>query len=94
MCIGYLDPCGRGEHEWAQEHPANFKHCKKCGLIQFTVNEYEGAETVEELKAQYQHWLRSLKWQKKAIQAGKFKASEKLKEVTDRMIQLLEEYLT
>jgi hypothetical protein len=66
MCVGYLDPCGRGEHEWDQPSEATFKHCKRCGLVQFL------DDSSETLHREVEHWIRSLKWKRKAIEAGKY----------------------
>lgn len=87
MCIGYLDPCSRGEHDWEEPEDANFKYCKKCGLVQFT----EDVSTAEALLAFFQHQLKSLKWRRKDVSRG---MTPLQLAILDGEIEMLETYLT
>lgn len=89
MCVGYLDPCGKGEHDWVEQPDSSFRYCKRkgCGVVQFK----EDVETAEALKSYFQHCLRSLKWRRRAV--GKtMKPLESA--ILDVEIEMLEKYLT
>lgn len=86
MCVAYLDPCGRGEHEWAEPPKSNFRHCKRCGFVLFQ------DDTKETLQKEVSLFIRQLKWKRRAIEAHKYAqwlSEEKQRKLIEAMNEVI-----